>query len=298
MSERGTFATDRGLFDHPRFAPEPFTEREAWLWMIGQAAFRPHCKRVGKARVTLKRGEFSHSIRFMAERWQWSPTSVRRFLEKLASEIDGDGAMIGTRLDDGVTVVSVCNYDVYQGEAIRKAEADGAENGAPPAQQRHKEEAFDEGSSSREDAREATIADRDLETARDFLKAIGREPDDPWINGAFHQVVAWRKRGFDRASILADAAVTRTGDGRAAVPLSYFVKAIDNLHVGRQQARAGPAAAATPPNPSPNAGRAHAETSPPKPAATWQQSRDNFRVAQAELGAFIEEAESSGVGSG
>ena len=30
MSEYGTLTIDRGLFGHPVFAAEPFTEREAW----------------------------------------------------------------------------------------------------------------------------------------------------------------------------------------------------------------------------------------------------------------------------
>jgi hypothetical protein len=31
MTTRGFFAVDRGVFDHPAFAPEPFTECQAWL---------------------------------------------------------------------------------------------------------------------------------------------------------------------------------------------------------------------------------------------------------------------------
>jgi hypothetical protein len=29
------------VFGHPIFADEPFTEREEWLWQIGEAAFKP-----------------------------------------------------------------------------------------------------------------------------------------------------------------------------------------------------------------------------------------------------------------
>lgn len=42
MSERGVLAVDRGVFEHPSFARVPFTEREAWLWLISEAAYRPH----------------------------------------------------------------------------------------------------------------------------------------------------------------------------------------------------------------------------------------------------------------
>lgn len=110
MSERGVYAIARGLFEHERFAPEPFTEREAWIWMIGEAAFRPHCKRVSTINVELQRGQFAHSLRFMAEKWKWPEPRVRRFLSRLR---DGD-ALIDAASDAGVTVITLRKYDVYQ----------------------------------------------------------------------------------------------------------------------------------------------------------------------------------------
>jgi len=32
----GFFAVDRGIFDNPSFAAEPFTQREAWMWLVAQ----------------------------------------------------------------------------------------------------------------------------------------------------------------------------------------------------------------------------------------------------------------------
>jgi hypothetical protein len=46
----GTFNVARGVFDHPVFAPEPFTEREAWLWLIAEAQWKPVRKRVRDGR--------------------------------------------------------------------------------------------------------------------------------------------------------------------------------------------------------------------------------------------------------
>lgn len=118
MSERGVFAIDRGLFGHERFAPEPFTEREAWIWMIGEAAFKPYGKRVGSIRVELRRGQLAHSLRFMAERWKWTESRVRRFLAKLKAP----DALIDAATDRGLTVVTICKYDVYQ-DIVRRGDA-------------------------------------------------------------------------------------------------------------------------------------------------------------------------------
>jgi hypothetical protein len=109
MSERGTFCLDRGWFDHPEFAAEPFTEREAWAWLIANAAYKPHSRRIGHAAINLQRGQFAGSLRFVAEKWQWSKSRVDRFLARLRER-----DMIGTDSGTGVMVVTICNYDTYQ----------------------------------------------------------------------------------------------------------------------------------------------------------------------------------------
>lgn len=71
MSGGGVFAVDRGVFDHPLFAPEPFTEREAWLWLVWNGPFKKTRKR---------------TFRLLCAMWGWnSETRVRHFIEKLAN---------------------------------------------------------------------------------------------------------------------------------------------------------------------------------------------------------------------
>ncbi len=106
----GVFAVARSIFDHPLFAAdEPFTEREAWIWLISEAAWMATRVRVGHALVSLDRGEVSHSIRFLADKWRWHRARVERFLKRLKTE-----TMIGTRIEDGVTVIRLCKYNEYQ----------------------------------------------------------------------------------------------------------------------------------------------------------------------------------------
>ena len=51
MNGRGFFQVDRGVWSHPVFAPEAFTEREAWLWLIARAAWKPNGVRVSQLLV-------------------------------------------------------------------------------------------------------------------------------------------------------------------------------------------------------------------------------------------------------
>ena len=118
MSERGVVAIDRGIFDHACFADEPFTEREAWQWLIMEAAWKKRTRRVGHAVVALERGQLAASLRFMAERWGWSKDKVARFLHRL-----GDHGMIETSTATGVCIITIKNYDVYQRVSLPRAPA-------------------------------------------------------------------------------------------------------------------------------------------------------------------------------
>lgn len=123
----GTVSIDRGLFDHGVFRAEPFSEREAWVWMIMAARWKAGKVRVGDYVVELSRGEFAASVRFMASAWDWTAAKVQRYLERLKKM-----EMISVKTDTGVSVITVCNYDKFQ------PSAEASDTG--PIQDRYKEE--------------------------------------------------------------------------------------------------------------------------------------------------------------
>jgi hypothetical protein len=114
MSERGFYLVSRGMLDHPRYKPRgPFTQFEAWHWLIESAAYAPRDVPImtGTRReiITLQPGQLSHSIRFLSAAWRWSPNRVQRFLRDLA--MDGS---VTTQTDTAQTVITLCNWDKYQ----------------------------------------------------------------------------------------------------------------------------------------------------------------------------------------
>lgn len=118
-TERGFIAVYRGYFDHPIFADEPFTEREAFQWMVMEAEHEGRRVRRGRTIINLSRGQFCHSLRFMANAWKWKSISrVSRFLKKLEND-----TMIATETGQEATHVSICNYDKYQGRRDAKRNA-------------------------------------------------------------------------------------------------------------------------------------------------------------------------------
>ncbi len=107
----GNIRLSRNFFDDPAFKDEPFTQREAFLWLIMEASFKAREKRVGDFVVHLERGQLAASVRFMAEAWQWHRSRVSRYLEALKNR-----DMIETHIETGLTVITLCKYDVYQSE--------------------------------------------------------------------------------------------------------------------------------------------------------------------------------------
>lgn len=111
MSDRGYIKLYRSLFRHEFFKPSKFSEREAFTWLIAEAAWRARQRRFGQFFVDLERGELAASLRFLAENWGWGVGEVRGYLRRLENE-----QMINTRTDKGITRVSISNYDIYQGD--------------------------------------------------------------------------------------------------------------------------------------------------------------------------------------
>ncbi|MGC2077132.1 MAG: hypothetical protein WA728_14080 [Xanthobacteraceae bacterium] len=72
----------------------------------------------------------------MATAWGWkSESSVRRFLDRLKT-----GAMISAESGAGITVITICNYEFYQGVVNQSGALYDAPNGAGAAQERRRKE--------------------------------------------------------------------------------------------------------------------------------------------------------------
>jgi hypothetical protein len=227
MSERGVFALDRGWFDHPQFADEPFTEREAWAWLIAEAAWRTRKRRVGSIVVELKRGQLAASIRFLAERWKWSKSRVERFLKRLKT-----GTMIGTDTGTGVLVITLCNYDKYQRVSLPGGTECGTEDGTTAGQQRDKREDIEyiedcAARPAREPDDDLKIQATSLELRKQFSRLL-EELNIPLFPDS-SRIVVWLKWGYAPSLIMS---VLRDGytKKRNVTSLSYFDNRLAEAH--------------------------------------------------------------------
>lgn len=240
MSERGVFAIDRGIFDHPKFHDEgrEFSKLEAWVWLLSRAAWRQHTRTIGGRTIELERGQLAASIRYMAEAWGWSRSRVERFLVLLETETDGE-TEIETANETGITVITIRKYDEYQKVSLPRGTVIETQtetvSETPAGQQRDKEENI------------KSIKGREVEepdhiaVAVSFFEAIGVDRDDPSWFGTYERARQWTAAGWSKDLILATARQVMAG--RTGPPhINYFEKAIASA-VARQNAPVPVAAA-------------------------------------------------------
>jgi len=135
MREPGYIALHRSVWEHPSFAPEPFTEREAWIWLVSTAAWVEKRVRIGSSVIELKRGQLAFATRFLAQKWRWAHSRVVRFLFRLEND-----TMVSTQATRQSTLITICNYDKYQFSRNADETQIGTPTGTRAEHARNKEE--------------------------------------------------------------------------------------------------------------------------------------------------------------
>lgn len=99
----------RGWMDDEIFRQERYTEREAFEYLISEAAWRDRIvNRLGK-RISLQCGQLAHSVRRLSEKWRWDKSKVSRFLNKLEN-----AGKIFKQTETGIMVITICGYEGSQ----------------------------------------------------------------------------------------------------------------------------------------------------------------------------------------
>jgi hypothetical protein len=220
------YAVSQKIFDHPIFKDEPFTEREAFIWMIGDCAYAPSRRRVGRAVFDLRRGQLVHAYRFLASKWKWSEPRVRRFLERLKSD-----AMIDAQASSEATIITVCNYDEYQfGSQDTDALID-----APATRPRRRDI---EPLETKKDHTHTQAPDSFSNLAEEFAGEIatiaghGAAPPSSWMQAdPVRRVQLMLDSGW-RVDVMREAAKSamRRKRDRAPSTIRYFEKVFSNAH--------------------------------------------------------------------
>ena len=129
----GFISIERSIWDHPFFGKEPMSRREAWMWMLAQAAWKDTQHRVSGTLFDVPRGSFMATLREMQSAFGWqSDKKVRSFLKALEGADMIGRKTVGPR-NSNKTHVTICNYDEYQSSG-RTGDAPGTHRDAPGTQ--------------------------------------------------------------------------------------------------------------------------------------------------------------------
>lgn len=139
-----------GWLDSPVWGKAPYSEREAWSWMIGEAAWNivEFPDPMTAAPVKINRGQLSASLRFMATKWGWVTEDgkplkdkTRRFLLRLKKwKMIDFATACATDSATAQNIITICNYDKYQLLKGESATQVATEIATSPRQPRDKQE--------------------------------------------------------------------------------------------------------------------------------------------------------------
>jgi hypothetical protein len=142
----GYVAMDRSWQDHEIFEGDEFSRRDAWAWLIANAAWAPRTIKIKGEVVQIERGELCFAQRFLADKWGWSKSKTNRFLSVLRENgmifmRSKCGTTAGQQPDQhagqqsdpsagqGQAVITICNYDKYQSPQPSQRDNDSAGGG-------------------------------------------------------------------------------------------------------------------------------------------------------------------------
>jgi hypothetical protein len=108
---KGFIAMYRSVMDHWIWEKgRARTKTEAWLYLLLSARYSNSKDAVGYSLISLQSGQLLTSQKKLSEDWRWGREAVRSFLKMLE-----DDQMITIKTTKKYTIITICNYDSYQG---------------------------------------------------------------------------------------------------------------------------------------------------------------------------------------
>ncbi len=238
MSDVGYVRIYRALLGNASFRNDG--EALAFAWMVIRAAWRPTKINYKDRTLTLQRGQLAISTRDMAAAIDRDKAWITRFWNRAKNE-----AMIETRAETGVTVITICNYDQFQGERDRSETAPETRPETRVRQERDTEQRREEDKNTgartlahvHEDRKSTGLPSQPSMMDAEVIRAVGWAW--PLTHADRRQLADWEKAGIDRAAtvipVLTRIAADRANSNDPPSTLRYFDRAIREEHAKDQR---------------------------------------------------------------
>jgi len=109
-TDNGYIKLYRDIRKHWIWQDKPFDKARAWIDLIMIANHEPRTILFDGHPVKVDRGQRMTSLSILAERWGWSRSKVKRFIDVLKSE-----HMVDVERNSNGTLITIVNYSNYQG---------------------------------------------------------------------------------------------------------------------------------------------------------------------------------------
>lgn len=109
LSHKGWIRIHRKIQEHWLWQEKPFDKKSAWIDLLLMANHEDKTILLGNELIEVKRGSRVTSLRQLCDRWGWSNTKVKNFLNLLEKE-----NMIAIKSDSKKTTITIVNYNDYQ----------------------------------------------------------------------------------------------------------------------------------------------------------------------------------------
>lgn len=106
---QGWFKIHRQLLESPFWTCEPFTRGQAWIDLIGLTNHADNFFYCRGIKVDVKRGQCGWSEVALSQRWKWSRSKLRKFLNDLEKE-----QQIKQHKNNVNQLITLVNYEIYQ----------------------------------------------------------------------------------------------------------------------------------------------------------------------------------------
>ena len=118
-TDKGYIKVYRDIRDHWIWQEKPYSKAQAWIDLLMLANHEEKKILFEGQLITVGKGQHMTSLTKLAERWGWSRSKVKRFLDVLKSE-----QMCNTKRNSNGTLITVINYGFYQDTRNTKRNTD------------------------------------------------------------------------------------------------------------------------------------------------------------------------------
>lgn len=107
----GWIKLHRAIQEHWLWDDDPFTRGQAFIDLLLMVNHKDKKIMFNGELIEVKKGSKITSLRQLSDRWKWSTSKVKKYLEQLQKD-----GMINYKCDNKKTLLTIENYAVYQGQ--------------------------------------------------------------------------------------------------------------------------------------------------------------------------------------